>query len=1085
MLSLTRLFLHHWLRFNAQVIDVDGGLYLAGQDHDGLAALDAIQLALVADPAQLRFSRHPRGGFTYDVDSYARGRVGETQWLRPGNTVSYVALEFTDKRGGGLLTLGVCLEAGSHRPVEQTFFILPEALNPNVFVTTGRPLPRIELKALLRNRRGAKFFERATDYQAELLNQLGGLDERFFHLFPRALRFEPPRAVDEFVSAWLLADQPLDLTPLRRARERLGPLQAEVELIEKRIAGLQTVLDGQADARRLTLQRDQQAVLATLLRVAAATKHAEFIQQQIAQTQEQLKLTNHQYTDSQTAISETESKLREVERLLFEAGQARRRSELQLRLDQATREADETRARWTALRRDLTSAADSLRPLLGKLDDDSALRAWLDGIAATAPDAPPAPALSSATEETASHLEAASTGIKEMRVRLVEQISALRVRSESLNRELAGLRDHLLPYPPNVAKLLEVITPIIGRRPPLLCELLEIPDPRWQDAVEAMLGPRRFEAIVSLTWLDDAQRALNKAGLLDAGLLDFASPDKDARPALPGSLAEQVTTEYPDLRDYVNAMLGDIITCSSADDLRRHRRAITPEVKVYSDWTMRAVPREQYQLWFIGRRAAQSHIEIRERELKEVNDKLAELEKQLSQAETLLQTLEGRRELPALRARLNASLDERPARAQADALEAELRALDMTPVVELENKAKGLRDELARQSKERDDISHKLAVLELELRARQADFEAAKNAQAELERQAATTRAQLPEAVAAAEELLAQSLKQPDPSTLLSVAGQALNEAIRNAEYKEREFETKAKDARQRLTEAAAVYNLSFQFVARPGDPAEARYAEEHRRLTTGDLPRYKAQIANTEHDIEEELRDHVLRRLREQLAEAGRALEQINDALAELPLDGNIYRFAHEPAPDWREFHELIINSEQAGDGPLFESRFYRDHQAAFGKFYEALTAQPRAGLADYRNYLSYGLEVKSGAGQARRLDTNTGAETGIVFYLALAALFARLYRITGREGRPIIRLVACGDAFAKMDIEHIGPALELFRQCKLQLAAATQLERCEYLIPHTSTNVVLTGVGNAVLVEPYRNYEARLDFSDEKQAP
>ncbi|MEK7324417.1 MAG: hypothetical protein AAB217_04060, partial [Chloroflexota bacterium] len=540
----------------------------------------------------------------------------ESQWLRPSNTVSYVALEFTDKRAGGQLTLGVCVEAGSHRPVEQTFFILPEALNPNLFVTTGRPLPRIELKALLRNRRGAKSFERAADYQAELLNQLGGLDERFFHLFPRALRFEPPRAVDEFVSAWLLADHPLDLTPLRRARERIGPLQAEVELIEKRIAGLQTVLEHQADARRLTHQRDQHTVLATLLRVAAAAKQIESIQQQIVHAQEQIKITNNQYTDSQAAIAETESKLREVERLLFEAGQARRRSELQLRLDHATREADETRARWAALRRDLASAADSLRPLLGKLDDDSGLRAWLDGLAATLPDGPPAPALKKpalsevegATEEAASHLEAASTRIREMRVKLVEQINALRVRSESLNQELAGLRDHKqLPYPPSVAKLLEVVAPIIGRRPPLLCELLEIPDPRWQDAVEAMLGPRRFEAIVSLTWLDDAQRALNKAGLSDVGLLDFASPDKDARPALPGSLAEQVTTEYPDLRDYVNAMLGDIITCNSVDELRRHRRAITPEVKVYGDWTMRSAPREQYQPWIIGSRAAQSH----------------------------------------------------------------------------------------------------------------------------------------------------------------------------------------------------------------------------------------------------------------------------------------------------------------------------------------------------------------------------------------------------------------------------------------------------------------------------------------------
>ncbi len=712
------------------------------------------------------------------------------------------------------------------------------------------------------------------------------------------------------------------------------------------------------------------------------------------------------------------------------------------------------------------SAADSLRPLIGKLDDDSPLRAWLDGVAATLPDQPPAPALSTATEEAASHLEAASTRIKEMRVRLVEQVNAWRARSESLHQELAGLRDHhQIPYPSNIVKLLEVVAPVIGRRPPLLCELLEIPDPKWQDAVEAMLGPRRFGAIVSLTWLEDAQGALNKAGLTDAGLLDLAGADKDAPPAQPGSLAEQVTTEYPDLRDYVNAMLGDIITCAAVETLRDHRRAITPGVKVYSDWLIRDLPREHYQPWFIGSRATQSQVEGRERELKEVGGRLAGLEKQLSEAETLLKALEHRRQLPALRARLEAPLDERPARAQANAWQAELRTMDLTPIVELENQARGLRDDMARQSKTRDAISHRLAGHELELRGRQADLEAIKKIHAELEHQAAASRTQFPEAVAGAEELQPQFLKQEN-----------LDEAVRSAEQKEREFETKAREARQRLTEAATVYNLTFQFVARPSDPGEARYAEEHKRLTASDRPRYQAQIAGTEHDIEEELGDHVLRQLRQHLANAEQALEQINDTLADLPQDGKTYRFVYEPAPDFKEFYELIAGSGQV-EGPLFESRFYRDHHLAFSKFYEALTSQTDFGLMDYRRYLRPVIEVKSGPGQTRRWDTNTGDDTEIVFYLTLAASFTQLYRLTGREGRPIIRLVALGDAFAKMAVEHIGPVLELFRQCKLQLLAAAQLERCEYLIPHTPTNIVLTSVGNVVLSEPYRNYEVRLD--------
>jgi hypothetical protein len=44
------------------------------------------------------------------------------------------------------------------------------------------------------------------------------------------------------------------------------------------------------------------------------------------------------------------------------------------------------------------------------------------------------------------------------------------------------------------------------------------------------------------------------------------------------------------------------------------------------------------------------------------------------------------------------------------------------------------------------------------------------------------------------------------------------------------------------------------------------------------------------------------------------------------------------------------------------------------------------------------------------------------------------------------------------------------------LQVITATPLERCEYLVPKICTSLVLTAVGDGVLIEPYRNYAARL---------
>ena len=55
----------------------------------------------------------------------------------------------------------------------------------------------------------------------------------------------------------------------------------------------------------------------------------------------------------------------------------------------------------------------------------------------------------------------------------------------------------------------------------------------------------------------------------------------------------------------------------------------------------------------------------------------------------------------------------------------------------------------------------------------------------------------------------------------------------------------------------------------------------------------------------------------------------------------------------------------------------------------------------------------------------------------------------------------------------------LDLFQKFQLQIITATPLERCEYLVPKICTNLVLTGIGDRVLIEPYRNYKAQLERS------
>ena len=344
-------------------------------------------------------------------------------------------------------------------------------------------------------------------------------------------------------------------------------------------------------------------------------------------------------------------------------------------------------------------------------------------------------------------------------------------------------------------------------------------------------------------------------------------------------------------------------------------------------------------------------------------------------------------------------------------------------------------------------------------------------------------RARHADAIAGAEVLLDERLQQAD-----------LAEALRNAERARRQFETQAGNAMDAFKEAAHRYNIMQQFAGRPDDPEDDRYEREHARLQDTDLPRYEGEIQAAQRAAEDELREHVLHELRRRIQLAQDELLRINAALSRIEFHDERYRFTYEPAGDVEEFYHLILDAQLhvVGNASLFTSTFYEEHKDNFDRFYDALTRAPRTDaerdeqerLTDYRRYLTYDIRVTRADGQESRLSKlmghTSGGEAQTPFYVTIAASFLQLYSPDSRRRGSAIRLVAFDEAFSKMDQDRIGATLDLFRRFGLQVITATPLERCEYLVPKMCTNLVLTAVGDTVLVEPYHNYLTRIEQDD-----
>src|SRR5215813_6303723 len=318
MISLTRIFLHNWHRFDHKVIEVEDSLYLAGANGTGKSSvLDAMQVVLIADLQKIRFNSSAQQGQERSertLDTYVRGKIGEDRWLRPGNTVAYLALEFWDRMHDAKLTIGACLEAGEGNGSsgDRMYFILAEALDPGLFLRDGRELARRELKQLLKNRRGARSFDHVNEYLEQMLDRLGGLNPRFPELFLRALTFQPIRNIGEFVERWLLQEKRLDTETLRQVKERLDQLLRASNEVKEKLGALRAIIERQAEVKRLRDRRAEYTVLTALLRVVAVERRTKSLLGQIGETQRQI-------GEAQAEIANVQLSLAGAREALFKA----------------------------------------------------------------------------------------------------------------------------------------------------------------------------------------------------------------------------------------------------------------------------------------------------------------------------------------------------------------------------------------------------------------------------------------------------------------------------------------------------------------------------------------------------------------------------------------------------------------------------------------------------------------------------------------------------------------------------------------------------------------------------------------------
>lgn len=1100
MKLLKRIKLINWHYFTNTTINIDGSTLITGDNGSGKSTiLDAIQYVLVADLRYIRFNISANDNTDRDLLGYVRCKTGsENQgslgYMRTGDVTSYAVLEFYDDAKDQYFLLGAVVDAYKEGGYTNNFFKIEDCqLRDELFLDGLRPRNIREFKQYVKILK-ATVYPTAEQYKEDMLVKLGALSPRFFSVFVRALSFKAITNIRDFVYNYILDQKDVNIDVMRENFQRYNEYSQLVQQTKQRLSDLEDIRSQYAqlvsqketalvqDYIILRGRRDdteeqcraQEQQLSSYRRdmdekeqeLKSARQQADYWDQQYGKLRDAL-ASNSVYRimqDLQRDIAALQEKIGDLtekrDDLLKAARYERQQTELFLQLTQgldqwASPEQRQFMQRWcealSALENATADGADTIKAMLPSAKDIFAdISAKIDG----------------------------------QLWQLRSQLSALDEEEKGVREILENLQHKKLTYGKNVTTLRELLRDKLKAKtgkdimPDVLCELIDIKDERWRNAVEGFLNTQRFDLIVEPQYFDYClsvyERYKKEYGIHGVGLVDTGKVIKFLHNAMENSLATEVTSNNKYALAYVNRLMGNVIKCEDEQQLKQYSRSITPTCMTYANNTARQIDFHVYETPYIGKGALIKQKENNERKLAALLEQKESLQKEIHDIEALKRSIDGKDEryfkisdrLPVL-GELSA------AQQKMQQKQAELDALDMSAIYDLQRQMEEAKRQLDAAQERIIQINRDMGHLENQIHNTLQVIETLKQqlGQADGELQAFTDANN--HIIDKAQKRYEQEIKKRPPKAIAESFGVA-----------RKGMDTMISEQLRLLERAMQAYNDAYRFWGRIDGNDIADYQKEYDKLVKSELPQYEEKIAIAQKQAEEEFKDHFLYKLRENIELAQREFDYLNDALKDVHFGSDSYRFLIYPRDEYRRFYDMIMDASAASQNfSIFDLEFKKKHQEAMDELFERIITNTSDDLeesialyTDYRTFMDYDIRITttSASGQSesylfsRVCREKSGGETQTPYYVAIVASFAQLYHIGHNNSS--MRLIVFDEAFNRMDGERINTMLRFIKDMGMQVLIAAPTEKCQFITPYMDTTLLVLRDGYNSWIENYR---------------
>lgn len=956
MKKLKKILLINWLYFSKQLIEVDTINFLTGKNGSGKSTIvDALQIVLLGELNSRNFNKAANDKSERTLQKYLRADMDENNpRSRSGKDFSsYIACEFFDDMKKESFTIGITFECRADGSEQHRFFIFNAGLPENLFIVEKQALDISSLRVFFKNEYGsrAKIYDSNGAYKDDLVSKWNIHDQQVFTMLKRAVSFRPITKIDDFITQNIcdLRQKP-DIISMQQNIEHYKQHERLAARQEKQLEALKDIAASFEAKQQAASKRKLQNFLADY---AQADKLGEQIDDKEAELQSNEGSLRSLVKEEQANNDELKKAEADIESLqnalVAQEGYQEQQRLLEKRdniKQQCERELDKLNEGVNNIRTEVVNVQRLCKALMhcaeGELQEAAEQADIAYGRLAAC-------STSIFAADVSEFLIPKKSSDRLLQLVHEHQPSLQNDKDECVQRQretaarLQKLQANVKDYPAEILELQSRLRHELGAEAAvyILADVLEIADgqEQWRAAVEGYLNSQKFYLLIEPQYYQQAVDVFDRVkhqyrrscGLVDIGKL--RERESSRLQAAPNSLTAKITTQNALARSYVDYLLGHVICCQTAQELRKHKVALTAQGLMYQGYVVRQIPKNKMQDAFIGQKAITLRIEQSEAELAQLQEQLAALQPQLealkkcSSHEFLFNERYVRQYLQSAS---DAYTDVQAWRAELEQISAKLDALNLFEIDRLKAEIEECRQHRKKLREEHDNIIEEKGKCQARIDALKNNelpelYEQDKELRSKLEKysQEYKNETGLP-----AYEKEKQRLKTAEK--VIKYIKNALLQTEADAQTAQRQLENR------RLDYVSRFAPCSYSVYSEHND----EFAEEQLRLEQSELPLYKEKITKARNSALEQFQNDFLAKLKEAIEQVKRQVNNLNKALKQAQFGSDKYQFVVKKNPDYAEFYDMIMDEAlMEGDGGLFAQPFQNKYAALIDDLFSRLT--------------------------------------------------------------------------------------------------------------------------------------------------